>query len=583
MREILKECKMRGLSLKADGARAIEAYVRTSKLEAKECLHLVIQIIRGFIEAGDIGSNTLIDGKIVNKATAQVERQTSDGDALMEEADNNIEKKMLKHLDAWSCQELYYDIGARKYMLKDGSHSHRHGNAASRVTAYRSRYELSWERVSRNPGFAPRWSAAATYLGTDANQNLRLERLDALRSTRDGGTVCVLGVLVQADDEAATIELEDPYSSAIADVSHADCYGGGYFTEGMIVVAEGQFDATTSIFRIGRLGHPPPETRIETIKALGGPRLSQFGNKAHILNNSLHATPWIILSEPHLDSTATLPKFRRLIEGLLKPAAQRAAQQQVSGPVLIICGDFTSIKAEAPAHAVRSVQARFAELATLLSSPEFDINNTTPLLAHLTIIFVPGPRDLVCGPNRLLPRDKLPDSILQPFFDKIQRRCPQSLVIASTTPCRLQTPFGNEIIIHRQDTLKKLRRLSARLLPSHFIGNKSTSARESPTGVEQDQNHHFDNPGPHLAKTIIDQAHLAPFSLSLAPIYWEYDHALRLYPSPNALILADDSAPRFNTKYNDVVVANPGSFARDAAFLVLNPYDCSLQPSVIPS
>jgi len=64
----------------------------------------------------------------------------------------------------------------------------------------------------------------------------------------------------------------------------------------------------------------------------------------------------------------------------------------------------------------------------------------------------------------------------------------------------------------------------------------------------------------HFVKTLISQCHLCPLPLHSAPIYWNYDHALRIYPLPDVIVCAD--------KYNsysmvklDCTIFNPGSFS----------------------
>lgn len=94
--------------------------------------------------------------------------------------------------------------------------------------------------------------------------------------------------------------------------------------------------------------------------------------------------------------------------------------------------------------------------------------------------------------------------------------------------------------------------------------------------------HETEDMSQHLAKTLLDQAHLCPLPLPIAPIYWfahtelrntiralhtltryfpifsprvrccrSYDHALSLYPCPDALVLAD-SADHYRTRYYEV-------------------------------
>jgi len=62
-----------------------------------------------------------------------------------------------------------------------------------------------------------------------------------------------------------------------------------------------------------------------------------------------------------------------------------------------------------------------------------------------------------------------------------------------------------------------------------------------------------------LVQTILDQAHLSPFPITVSPVIWEHDQALRLYPMPTALVLAD-SYPAYTLTYEGCHVFNPGSF-----------------------
>lgn len=64
-------------------------------------------------------------------------------------------------------------------------------------------------------------------------------------------------------------------------------------------------------------------------------------------------------------------------------------------------------------------------------------------------------------------------------------------------------------------------------------------------------------------KTILDQSHLTPFPLHVAPTYWSYDHALRLYPLPTALVICDPSGwGSFRVTYEGCCVINTGSLLR---------------------
>lgn len=60
-------------------------------------------------------------------------------------------------------------------------------------------------------------------------------------------------------------------------------------------------------------------------------------------------------------------------------------------------------------------------------------------------------------------------------------------------------------------------------------------------------------------QTILDQSHLSPLPQSTRPTLWEYDHALRLYPMPTAVVLAD-KYERYELTYEGCHVLNPGRF-----------------------
>jgi hypothetical protein len=59
------------------------------------------------------------------------------------------------------------------------------------------------------------------------------------------------------------------------------------------------------------------------------------------------------------------------------------------------------------------------------------------------------------------------------------------------------------------------------------------------------------------------------------PIYWNYDHLLRLYPPPDGIILGDKTAEAYYETYGDCDVMNPGAFHTDGSFQVFRPVDMS--------
>lgn len=62
-----------------------------------------------------------------------------------------------------------------------------------------------------------------------------------------------------------------------------------------------------------------------------------------------------------------------------------------------------------------------------------------------------------------------------------------------------------------------------------------------------------------FVKTILSQGHLTPLSLYVSPVYWAYDYALRVYPVPDMLVVADKYDP-FTVTNTDCICINPVRF-----------------------
>jgi DNA polymerase epsilon subunit 2 len=234
-----------------------------------------------------------------------------------------------------------------------------------------------------------------------------------------------------------------------------------------------------------------------------------------------------------------------------------------STQVIVFIGDFTSsASALVGAQSVSSsCQFRFGELGAVLCAPELDIGMES--VASLTdFVFIPGLNDPVAG-SSALPRARLLQQAIQPLLDRIKSKADGGNPTFTTCPARFRYGRGEEIIFHRDDILRKIRQLS-RNMAGCTISNRT------------------DDPSYHLAKTLLDQCHLAPFAPAPSPKHWNYDHALRLYPPPSILCLSDDTAPAFITHYQDVKVFNPGNFASDGSFVLFKPNTGELELSKVP-
>lgn len=236
----------------------------------------------------------------------------------------------------------------------------------------------------------------------------------------------------------------------------------------------------------------------------------------------------VFLSDVWLDDAKVMEKLRVLFTGYA----------EMPPTCFVFSGNFSSQLTSAKRN--RALKENLSSLADLLS--EFP-----NLVKSSKFVFVPGPNDP--GLSHILPRPPLPKILTEEF----QSRIPGA--IFTSNPCRIQY-CTSEIVVMREDTVMKMCRNCVRFpadgnIPMHF------------------------------AKTLICQSHLLPLPLHVAPIYWDHDAALRLYPVPDLIVCADKYDP-YTVSQTDCLVTNPGSFPKsDFSFKVYLPATKQVEDSRI--
>ncbi|KAJ1981501.1 DNA-directed DNA polymerase epsilon, subunit B [Dimargaris verticillata] len=229
----------------------------------------------------------------------------------------------------------------------------------------------------------------------------------------------------------------------------------------------------------------------------------------------------VVLSDVWLDSPVVLDKLKTLFRGFETSSIPLA---------FVFMGSFSSEPFLMSGKESLRYKGLFDNLATIIQSYR-------QLAETSYFIFVPGPNDP--WSSDLLPRPAIPEFFTQTLRRKV-KRCH-----FTSNPCRIKY-CNREMVLFRQDIMNRMRR-NCVIVPSD----------DDSRDVKQ-----------HLVRTLIDQSHLCPLPLRTAPIYWAFDHALRLYPIPDALVLADryDS---YAVEYEECQCLNPGSFAtNDFGFYV---------------
>ncbi|KAG0288705.1 DNA-directed DNA polymerase epsilon, subunit B [Linnemannia gamsii] len=399
------------------------------------------------------------------------------------------------------------------------STNHVLGLAEEKTAMFRARYHVLLQRIMRNECFAPPVFTG----GMEQDRFLKLTPLKALKG-RCGERFLMFGMLVQMGDGKYCLEDADDRVELIMDHSQNSA---GLFTENCFVLVEGQY-TDDNVIIVETIGLPPPELRDETKKVfgnidfLGAPREMRSEEQLKVIAQEYEDISFVILSDIWLDQPKTFATLRTIFEGYSNSTLPLA---------FIMCGSFKS--QPFLYNGLESGQYRdgFNTLAELIA--EF------PTMATFSyFIFVPGPND-PWGAS-ILPRPKIPD-----FYTAKIRSLVKRSVFASN-PCRIKY-CDQEIVIFREDILNRLLRNC--IVP--------------PCGdvVIQKQ----------LVRTIIDGAHLCPLPLTTRQVSWAHDHALRIYPIPDALILAD-KFEAYNFKYQNCHCMNPGSFpTSDYSWMVYYP------------
>ncbi|KAF9076745.1 DNA polymerase alpha/epsilon subunit B-domain-containing protein [Rhodocollybia butyracea] len=424
----------------------------------------------------------------------------------------------LHFINAFEMPSWHWSI-ERGTFEKTANSSTMSGSADSRVFAVRDRLNIIKQCILRNEHFAP-----STLPSRDR------DRLVTLRSTKQllgrvAERFLLMGMLARSKE--GKLCLEDADGSVELDFSQLDEPGDGLFTEGCFALVEGEYTDESKL-EIIAIGHPPCESR-QTARSIYG-HIDFLGKASTSLlddqklsirvQEELSDLHFFFLSDVWLDNPLTLPGIKKMLDNCV--------ENEFIPKVIVLCGNFTTQSiAHGNARDIQRYQDNFDALADLVAS--------FPSITRTThFVFVPGPLDLTS--NSTLPRRPILPSLMTRVKSKIPK------VHFGSNPCRIKF-FDQEIVIYRDDCMAKMLR--------SVVG----------VGVKPDVD--SDDLKRFLVQTILDQAHLSPLTINIQPTLSEYDHSLRLYPLPTALVLAD-KYDRYKKTYTGCHVFNPGTFVGDS-------------------
>ncbi|KAL5530699.1 DPB2 [Sanghuangporus sanghuang] len=387
------------------------------------------------------------------------------------------------------------------------------GTADSRILATRDRHDIIKQTILRNDHFSP-----STLPGKERDRLLNLRTTKQLLG-RAGERFLLFGLLCYSKE--GKLCLEDAEGKVELDFSQMEIPSEGFFTEGCFALVEGDYTEEETLIVIA-IGHPPCERR-EVSRSIYG-HIDFLGKGASTpledatierrISKEFENLMFHCLSDVWLDHPQTFVGLANVFE--------RCMEAEMIPFVFILCGNFTNRGIpQGNSREIQAYQESFDRLADLIAS--------YPVIARTThFVFVPGPLDITA--NSILPRRPL----LSSFVGKLKSSLAKPHFLSN--PCRIKC-FGQEIVIYRDDMMARMLR--------NLVGVKPD--------IRNDDMKRF------LVQSVIDQAHLSPFTRNVQPILSEYDHTLRLYPMPNAVILAD-KYEGYELTYEGCHVFNPGSF-----------------------
>jgi len=525
--DVAKSLKFFGYSIQKDAAELVHKQLENVPASTHDDWidNLVDSLQRQTLKSNILDFNDVKSAlKDLQRAGGQVVQlpETEDSKRATQEEQREQDKKdsFFRVIDAFEVPRFIYDCEAEKYIKE--TQQPLMGGIDSKVQMFRERYNSVLVRTLRHRLFSAGHRKAQT-------AQFSLQKIEYLKvCTTKMKDIVVLGMLNQMKEGEWWIE--DPSGAIIIDMKDAT-FHKGLFTESSMILVEGTYD--NGVIYATAFGFPPPESAAvsrsyhSTTNFFGGERGTNIGSseRMQVLERDCENSV-CFLSGIHLDDDKSFNRLVRLLEGFA-----------ISPPIaFVICGELLASPHMPDSYDVLS------ERLEKLGRKAVELN-----LRETHFVFIPSSSDP--GLGDCLPRPSIPDSVIPQY---VQQKLPNWTF--SSNPSRI-TLFSQEIVVYRADIVAKLMRHAVRM----------------PAGDLQEMS----------VKTILSQAHLSPLPQRLSPIYWAWDHALRLFPLPDVLVLAD-SYQEYNLTSSGVVCLNPSSFAKDGSFHVYYPNHRNVEVSKVP-
>lgn len=354
---------------------------------------------------------------------------------------------------------------------------------------------------------------------SDQEQSWRFDITPVESLPGSTGTKVVLGMIARAENGRLCIE--DIHQAVAIKMDNVSATND-FITENMFVLTKGEM--IDEVFVVSEITLPPIPTRSlceSSINIFGGPTELTDEVVISTIGTAPEDASIAVLSNVLLDQPDTLEKLQELFTGFEECGAVPAA--------FVFLGNLSS-KSFSPFSAdhVRGIQKCFDAFAQLLA-------RHPATLERSKIIIVPGHGEPGHG---LYPQPPLGDALVRGLGSRFPN------VVLASNPCRLRF-FERQLIFFAEQNLARLRKC-------RLVAGGERSA---------------DNEANMLVRCMMSQMHLLPGTGRDHAVAWEYDAAMRLYPPPHALFIADSDCAAFQEYSNaeSLVVGLP-QFAKPNGF-----------------
>ncbi|XP_047046505.1 DNA polymerase epsilon subunit B-like [Lolium rigidum] len=524
-RKLQRKFRLRGFTLKVDALEEAAAFLDRFPDAEDDALDLLLDELDK-----EPLKSSILDRDAVRRVVSLLVEAEEAVDAASPAATSA--RSALRVVDSFVVPRFHYDPIKKVFYEHTGRLSI-HGEAGDKAALYRDRYQVLLQRLARDKYFSrPAFETVMT-----ENDSCEITSIQSLIGCT--GRRWIMGVISQLEERQ--FYLEDLTGAVPIDLANAKITSG-FFVENTVIVAEGEL-LSNGIFQVNTCGFPPLEDREASLSLLMG--LDFFGGgvipteetlRLSSLENKAVNDMFVILSDVWLDNPETMEKLGIVLDGY--------ESVEVVPSLFVLMGNFCSQPCNLAFNSFEELRLQFGKLGEMIAA-------RTRLKEHSRFLFVPGPDD--AGPSKALPRCALPKYLIE----ELQKHIPNAIFVSN--PCRVKF-YTQEIVFFRQDLLYRMRRSC--LIP--------------PTMEETS------DPFEHLVATITHQSHLCPLPLTVQPIIWNYDHCLRLYPTPHTIVLGDKSEQKA-FKYTGITCFNPGSFANDSTFAAYRPCTKEVELSALES